>query len=889
MKKLSLLFLLIPVLLMAQLPVGTERKTVITDTNGNVISTPLVFSNQVKMAPAPTLTNHIVRYMDLINATNGIVSITNSLATMTFVSNHVTLATNDVVTTIIPPLLSGLTNYVDSSTNDIVSVVIPPYLSGLTNYVDGATNDIVVTILPPMISGTTNYANSIAVAATNYADSVTNGFVSSVTDYDLLTATNFVAYNSITNEGITYLQSDLIVTNAFAYFYNDVVMKGTLDLRADLVATKDLLLGTPSNLVEVYSYFRATNTVAFTDGATPNYVWTCTNADGSAGWLAPAGDLTPATNYTQAFTLNLTNSSLWTTNGALVVTNKNGGYISINPDYASLGGKYNVIEMTASNKFGYVQLYPMASGASGSAHLVLGSSPSVNQQALYSTGDQQLLVGGGSSNTYFNSATVTANSTLAVTNGIIIVGGPSTVNGTIVFTNQASGITPLYSSNLATKAYADSLLGSISAMYLSTNANVFTNMAYNMYSTLVTNNLTQTSSNLGVNAYPFSWICSPSNMISQVRNGIAELDVVMSRSVGGTLSVKPEIYILYGDNTMPELFDAGESIALTSTLTHYSLGISCTNVTIPTTSKGIVLRLKATVATGNPQLNVAMGQDYISVLRMPVAGSGVGNVFTYANNTYDIGTTQKFAQFGSPEYTNTYAGTSVVIDAKQGNSQTIVLTNNPTITISNLFRGENLTLTVAQDGTGGRVSTFASQAGTTLTWLGGFTPTNSSAASAIDVFGFIRRGNNYVGIGPTPVQTVYVTNYGPLAWTNFSISVNTLTNSGTATNTIFLMTMPPSNVVYNVAIRGLALSTNTRDDVVAMVGVSNSTSKFSGAAYSLTNSRTWFCNSPDCVSETDSTNLILTVYRNGTNGVMRNLTDVTNSTVKISVLQGVLP
>lgn len=62
---------------MAQLPIGTIRKPIMTDNNGNVVSTNLVFSNQVVMVAAPTISNHIARLMDVTNQASVTASITN--------------------------------------------------------------------------------------------------------------------------------------------------------------------------------------------------------------------------------------------------------------------------------------------------------------------------------------------------------------------------------------------------------------------------------------------------------------------------------------------------------------------------------------------------------------------------------------------------------------------------------------------------------------------------------------------------------------------------------------------------------------------------------------------------------------------------------------------
>lgn len=56
-------------ILIAALPVGTERDPVYTDSSGHVLSTPLIFSNQLIVTVAPTVSNHVARLVDITNVT----------------------------------------------------------------------------------------------------------------------------------------------------------------------------------------------------------------------------------------------------------------------------------------------------------------------------------------------------------------------------------------------------------------------------------------------------------------------------------------------------------------------------------------------------------------------------------------------------------------------------------------------------------------------------------------------------------------------------------------------------------------------------------------------------------------------------------------------------
>lgn len=71
-------------LFMAVIPVGTGRIAVMTDASGNVINTPLTFSNQVACTVAATQDLQLVRFGEFTNATQ---RITNSaFATTNFVN-----------------------------------------------------------------------------------------------------------------------------------------------------------------------------------------------------------------------------------------------------------------------------------------------------------------------------------------------------------------------------------------------------------------------------------------------------------------------------------------------------------------------------------------------------------------------------------------------------------------------------------------------------------------------------------------------------------------------------------------------------------------------------------------------------------------------------------
>lgn len=85
-----------------------------------------------------------------------------------------------------------------------------------------------------------------------------------------------------------------------------------------------------------------------------------------------------------------------------------------------------------------------------------------------------------------------------------------------------------------------------------------------------------------------------------------------------------------------------------------------------------------------------------------------------------------------PIYDNGNSGAAATIDWSNGDTQKITLTDNCTLTFSNVKEGQYLTLYVIQDGTGSRTLTYP--AGTKH--VDGSAPDLSTAAAAKDILGF---------------------------------------------------------------------------------------------------------------------------------------------------------
>jgi hypothetical protein len=149
MKKLLLLFILLPFLVIAQLPIGTTRQTVTADGNGNIISTPLAYSNQFHVYVTSSNVAEVVVFQQL---TNSLFQATNQIAKVKFggTGNNTTLLTGSWTNSI---------NFTSTGTNSANAYSVHGILgfsgnvtnmvgTGLTNvtcYSDGiVTNRIVI-------------------------------------------------------------------------------------------------------------------------------------------------------------------------------------------------------------------------------------------------------------------------------------------------------------------------------------------------------------------------------------------------------------------------------------------------------------------------------------------------------------------------------------------------------------------------------------------------------------------------------------------------------------------------------------------------------------------------------------------------------------------------
>jgi len=88
-------------------------------------------------------------------------------------------------------------------------------------------------------------------------------------------------------------------------------------------------------------------------------------------------------------------------------------------------------------------------------------------------------------------------------------------------------------------------------------------------------------------------------------------------------------------------------------------------------------------------------------------------------------------------YTDT-DGSTITFDILASKLHEVTITNNRTLAVSNVKKGDVFILTIIQDGTGGRTVTWFS----TIQWPDAVVPTLSTGISKRDTFGFICTGTN---------------------------------------------------------------------------------------------------------------------------------------------------
>ena len=343
MKKTILLFLFIAGPVFAQLPLGTVRNPVYSDNSGNVLSTPLTFSNNVTQAATPSSPGHIARLVDITNSAAVLAAITNTtdsvpwldlttaakVGTLSTNSTKISLGTysdnnagsltnfpGDIVLTNSQVFLDAVTNitgnlditairtgrtYALSFSNGTgyVTQTITNGLatSGITNglatiaYVDGATNGIAA-----ITNGLVNSSITNGLASLTYATAITNGLATPAVTNGLVTAsvTNGLAGSSVnltaglgltgggnlTADRTFAINPAIVLTNGMNISVGTVNGLSTPNILTNLLETVPWLSITGTG---GNSYTIATNALISIAGSTDNNGTSITNVSLTAG------------------------------------------------------------------------------------------------------------------------------------------------------------------------------------------------------------------------------------------------------------------------------------------------------------------------------------------------------------------------------------------------------------------------------------------------------------------------------------------------------------------------------------------------------------------------------------------------------------------------------
>ena len=129
--------------------------------------------------------------------------------------------------------------------------------------------------------------------------------------------------------------------------------------------------------------------------------------------------------------------------------------------------------------------------------------------------------------------------------------------------------------------------------------------------------------------------------------------------------------------------------------------------------------------------------------------SGPGVLVNFTSGTQRVMVTPSAALF--PNHIVTASdGATVTFTMNLGDKQAVTLGGNRTLALSDDANGQEFTIFLIQDGTGGRTVTWWSG----ITWQSGATPVLQSAIGAIDIFKFVRQASGvYFGeqFNTTPI------------------------------------------------------------------------------------------------------------------------------------------
>ncbi len=129
-------------------------------------------------------------------------------------------------------------------------------------------------------------------------------------------------------------------------------------------------------------------------------------------------------------------------------------------------------------------------------------------------------------------------------------------------------------------------------------------------------------------------------------------------------------------------------------------------------------------AIGNTQIDAAAA---IAWSKISKTGSSLADLTTRSAADLSSGTLA-LARLSGYEYAAGSSSTALTVDWANGLSQTVTMTGNCVLTLSNPRAGERYTLVLTQDGTGSRTMTWPAA----VKWAGGTPPTLSTTAAKID-------------------------------------------------------------------------------------------------------------------------------------------------------------
>jgi hypothetical protein len=208
-------------------------------------------------------------------------------------------------------------------------------------------------------------------------------------------------------------------------------------------------------------------------------------------------------------------------------------------------------------------------------------------------------------------------------------------------------------------------------------------------------------------------------------------DIITSQGAGGEwtrLALGASARVLRSDGTdavwaqplLSDLTNPTANLAL-STMAAYTVALTWGS----STSTSNLFTLKDTSSNTGTGYLLDVQTQSSSTLKPLRVQAVAADALTIDNNAV--------AKFGGQYYSEEFAagnsGTAITINWRDANQQTVTLTGNVTLTLSNPVAGGRYMIVFTQDGTGGRTVTWPAA----VKWAGGVAPTITATAGAIDI------------------------------------------------------------------------------------------------------------------------------------------------------------